>query len=155
MESSKLTSLTSLRALFLFSIVRITGYLSNVPSIINFLGTGTEQLLNYLFTVWAGKGSLIIFFNKYQGDFRNTWKTKQELLDFDSSTINMFFIYLFRSTSNIGCYCYADRTVISAFCIQKMKKIQKYKGLCKLVVRFLLMTALLDIKMWIRFTAVL
>ena len=76
----------------------------------------SPQQLNHLLSVWAGKRVSTMFFEMF---FINT---KQILIfvkvskNCEIQSPKLWIFYSFRPTNNIGCYHYADKTVILAFC---------------------------------------
>ena len=127
---------------FPVSIVRMSDKSSNVPSSIVYSAIGAESLriarasnnpesfstsVKPLIAHMGRQGvsirkinSFILkFCNKHQVDFNNVCQSKQELLNLASMSF-----YSFRPTNNIGCYRYADKTVMPVFskCIKNKIK---------------------------------
>ena len=67
---------------------------------------------------------ILIFFNEYQADFHNVCQSKQ-LAKFNLLNYKYIFFYSFRPTNNIGCYRYADKTVMPVFYKYMKNKINK------------------------------
>ena len=67
---------------------------------------------------------ILKFFNEYQADFHNVCQSKQ-LAKFNLLNYKYIFFYSFRPTNNIGCYRYADKTVMLVFYKYMKNKINK------------------------------
>ena len=67
---------------------------------------------------------ILKFFNEYQADFHNVCQSKQ-LAKFNLLNYKYIFFYSFRPTNNIGCYRYADKTVMPVFYKYMKNKINK------------------------------
>ena len=66
---------------------------------------------------------ILKFFNEYQADF-HVCQSKQ-LAKFNLLNYKYIFFYSFRPTNNIGCYRYADKTVMLVFYKYMKNKINK------------------------------
>ena len=87
--------------------------------------TAIKPLIGRMSRQGVSTGSFILnFLNKYRADF-DVSQSKQKLLNLISWVVNTYFLNSFRPTNNIGCYCYADKTIIPVYFKYMKNKINK------------------------------
>ena len=108
----------------------------------------SPQQLNHLLSVWAGKRVSTMFFEMFFINIKQILTFVKFSKNWEIQSPKLWIFYSFRSTNKIGCYHYADKTVILVFCKymkNKTKNKRKKNELVRLVVIFLLMTTLVEL----------